>query len=278
LFVPSLADLPRPDTCTLKTPHNVRLSFPNLGDDGLELWSRATLLKSASSYLRTLLESDFSEGTTKRSKRRRTTPGAASSTTGGTTSDEDCAASEDSDDEADEVLIASGPPALDSSDTSELEYCEIKITETAYSTYRALLTWLNTSHMPFAPLVSSFAPSSTPSRKDHLIARLSDEPSLPLPVSPKSIYRLAHLLDLPSLQQLALDNLKTQLTIKNIAEELFGDVAHVYDEVRAVELEFAMMNWAEVKKSQGFEEIRKKAKVEQAPYFGAIMAELVMGI
>jgi hypothetical protein len=133
--------------------------------------------------------------------------------------EQDGTALDDSDDEADEVVLESGPPTLDSSDTGELEYREIKVTETAYSTYRALLTYLNTS--------------------------------------------------------LALKNLKSQLSVENIADELFGDVSHLYEDIRHVELEYAVAHWHKVKTSQGMEDIRRRVRGGGVPHFAEVMAELV---
>jgi hypothetical protein len=228
-----------------------------------------------SPYLKILLQSEFSEGTVKRAKRRRTTPPISTSSNGDATMEPDGTALDDSDDEADEVVLASGLAALDSRDTDELEYREIKITKTAYSTYRALLTYLNTSYITFAPLASSFLPSTTPTRKDRLASHLAREPSLSLPVSPKSLCRLAHLLEIPSVQKPALDDLKSQLTVDNIAAELSGDVSHLYEDVRSVELELAIKHWQEVKKSKRMVEIFKEAKTDGVPYPGEVMADLV---
>ena len=76
-------------------------------------------------------------------------------------------------------------------------------------------------------------------------------PPLPLPVSPKSVYRLATLLKLEHLQALALDAFKERLTVANVAEELFGDAAVQFEEIKAVAMGFATANWAAVQQSAG---------------------------
>lgn len=98
------------------------------------------------------------------------------------------------------------------------------IRETAYSTYAAVLIWLSCRYIGFASLRSK-------SGQAH-IADLQhfrkDYPNLPAPVSPKSEFRLAHLLELTELQAEALRDVAGQLTSDNVAKELFSDVACSY--------------------------------------------------
>jgi hypothetical protein len=51
-----------------KFPHDTRLSFPRVGSSGLELWARFETLCGTSPSLKTLLQSDFAEGTRRTSK------------------------------------------------------------------------------------------------------------------------------------------------------------------------------------------------------------------
>ncbi|KAI5474263.1 hypothetical protein MNV49_003751 [Pseudohyphozyma bogoriensis] len=154
---------------------------------------------------------------------------------------------------------------------------EIKITSARNSTYRAVLVWLQTSHIAFAPLSSSFHPSLSPTstRLETLKNSLKAYGSLPVPVSPKSVYRLTHLLELPRLGQMALEEISSQLTVDNVALELFSSTSEVYAEVRKVELDFAVRHWAGVKKSKGMAEIERRMEAgEDLPNFGKIMWEI----
>jgi hypothetical protein len=138
---------------------NVRFFFPNVSEDGLELWSKSRLLLDASPYLKMLLESGFAEGTRTRSKRRRT---ETLSTKAGDAARTDEMSFADSDDEADEIYLAEklNPDHLDLGDA---EYREIKVADTAFSTYHAVLVWLLTSYIHFAPLSSTTHPVVDPS-------------------------------------------------------------------------------------------------------------------
>ncbi|GAA5856756.1 hypothetical protein JCM8547_008825 [Rhodosporidiobolus lusitaniae] len=83
---------------------------------------------------------------------------------------------------------------------SALPHHRIAVTETAYTTYLAVIP-------------------------DPLAA-----------VSPKSVYRLAHLLELPQLASLALADFQVQLTVHNAASELFSETSGCYDELRDIAL------------------------------------------
>ncbi|GAA5856714.1 hypothetical protein JCM8547_008804 [Rhodosporidiobolus lusitaniae] len=80
------------------------------------------------------------------------------------------------------------------------------------------------------------------------------------PVSPKSVYRLAHLLDLPALLSLALVTFRSQLTVSNAAIELFSETAACYDEIGTAVLDSVWVNLAAVKASAGWEEARSRRR------------------
>lgn len=144
----------------------------------------------------------------------------------------------------------------------------VPITGTSYRTYRAFLAWLFTGTVSFAPLTSSFQYPSSPSlplplgpasptaaaaqRRAALAPLRALHPSRPHPVSPKSLYRLAHFLDTPSLASLCLSALGDALTPECVAHELFAPPAmgEVYDEVWDVEVRYAEDNWDDVRDSE----------------------------
>lgn len=136
----------------------------------------------------------------------------------------------------------------------------IEVSGTSYSTYAAILVWIQTQHISFAPLLSTIRSygNDTPAvklRAAIIASKLSANPLLPPPVSPKSIYRAAHLFELPALRTLALSAFSSQLTPQNVAEELYSDVAACYDEIKEVCLSYAVKRWSEVKESEGLRRI-----------------------
>ncbi|GAA5854971.1 hypothetical protein JCM8547_002327 [Rhodosporidiobolus lusitaniae] len=99
----------------------------------------------------------------------------------------------------------------------------VKLDPSAYSTYSALLVYLQSDFIEFCPLTSSFPTSLT--HAAFIATKHAVEPFLPLSVSPKSIYRLADLLDLPGLKRLSFEAFRSSLSVKNAAQELFSDTS-----------------------------------------------------
>ena len=91
----------------------------------------------------------------------------------------------DSDDETD-VFPPKPEPQSSRSPTAV-----IRVDDAAYTTVRAVLLWLATGHIAFAPLTSKVGKAE----RVAYIRRYADEhPDLPLPASPRAVYRLAQLL------------------------------------------------------------------------------------
>ncbi|BGP12344.1 hypothetical protein JCM10213v2_000258 [Rhodosporidiobolus nylandii] len=257
-------------------PHNVRLFFPRAHKDGAELWIKGDILSRSSPYLKDLLSSGFAEAQPRRSKRARTSGGAE--TTAAASQDEKDF--DDSDDETDDFLFSKKPPSLSqSSEADDISFRQITITQTAFSTYHAVLVYLQTGFIHFAPLSSSFPLSDPahPTRRDFLSSKHDENPSLPLPVSPTSAYRLAHLLQLEDLQKRALEAVRASLTVKGAATELFSDTSVAYEELRKVVLEFAKENWAKVKESEGWEGMMDKVDRDEVQGGGSILVAVLFG-
>ena len=107
------------------------------------------------------------------------------------------------------------------------------------------------------------------------IDELHDVPSHPYPTSPKSIYRLADFLSLPSLVRLALNNYRSQLTVENVAHELFGDVAACYEEIANVALTFAAANWNRIKAQEGMRDVERAVEGGEMPGFAIMSVKLL---
>jgi hypothetical protein len=118
-------------------------------------------------------------------------------------------------------------------------------------------------------------PDDGPARQALLDIHVSEHPTLPPPVSPKSVYRLAHLLQREELQQLALDALSTSLTTKCAAGELFGPVSIAYTDVKKVVLDYVVENWQEVQASKSWKEMREKARTGETEGAAQILFDLL---
>ncbi|CAK9783435.1 hypothetical protein CC85DRAFT_282171 [Cutaneotrichosporon oleaginosum] len=153
----------------------------------------------------------------------------------------------------------------------------VVVRDAAWSTWWAVLYWLYTDVVYFAPLTSSFgnpkqleeATSFTEllkpiSRREWMQRWLNERrlthewgegPVGPRPVSAKAVYRLADKLDLPALKLRAFQHIISQLTPYNIPTEVFSRFSTLFDEVRQVELAFFLKHWAEIKKSDAMKNI-----------------------
>jgi hypothetical protein len=129
---------------------------------------------------------------------------------------------------------------------------------------------LYTDTIFFAPLSSSFDPTSTSSSSRQTASTLTgieiktraewirvwmhehgiddsvndeDTPLGPRPVSAKAVYRLADKLDLPALKLRAFQHISSQLTAQNIPAEVFSRFSSTFEDVRKVRLP-SFLRWA----------------------------------
>jgi len=236
-----------------QSPHDVVLDFPHVGK---QLWTSEAFLSAASPYYKAIFESGFDEASSKTSELSRLPSVEASY------------AFVESDAETDEVVVKS---TKSSKVKVVAPYKRIVVTETAYSTYFAVLVWMQSRHIEFAPLASSFRsasssceeaaaePAEVSSRKSEVKELVASQNSaLPPPVSPKSVYRLADYLSLDDLKSLALANLVSQLTPHNVAYELYSDMATYYLPVRDAVLAYAVDHWKEVKDAPATSEMEER--------------------
>ena len=121
---------------------------------------------------------------------------------------------------------------------------------------------MSTRFIAFAPLTSL---TSSSERLSQISASIEKNPSLPAPASPKSVYRLAHYLEISELKQLALASIQRQLTVDNVAQELFGDVSQAYPEVQTILIHFAVKNWSIVKTSDAIKLAEKDLEGGEVP-------------
>ncbi|TKA52513.1 hypothetical protein B0A53_04889 [Rhodotorula sp. CCFEE 5036] len=231
---------------------DARLLFKRAGDLVLELWTMADFLGKASGYYKALFASGAAETVSLRRSKRQRGPNVTSEEKplAGAADPDPSVDWEDSDDETDAFLVERDWMSCTTTkqDTAELDYQQIE----------------------FAPIRSSHALSSdelVTKRKASLATSLGEHPTLPPPVSPKSVYRLAHLLEREELQKMALDSFASGLTISGAAAELFSPVSLAYEKPRKVVVDFVVKNWNEVKATEAWQAAR--AKVTSRPTEGA---------
>ena len=245
------------------------------------MWSSSSVLVQNSNHFEHLLDSDFAESkllsdSTRQKEQEKEKEAEVTEADSEMTEDagDDSSSDHDSDFDLDEVFES---PESTSAPDPNLPYHLVKIVDTSYTTYRALLVWIQTGYISFSPLTSSFFHLPLESRRDARIdsitARHEIDPLLPLPASPKSVYKLAHFLSLPSLQELALNELSQQLTIDNVFLELLSDLTSVYDEVRKLQVDFAVKNKKGVKQSQAFKDSMEKLRRNELSFSGPVAAD-----
>ncbi|GAA5888903.1 hypothetical protein JCM6882_002896 [Rhodosporidiobolus microsporus] len=262
------------------TPHDLRISFPRARKGGADLWTNADLLSTSSPYFRDLFASDFAEASSRRGKRTRKSSGKSTDDgppTVALPAGDDFA---DSDEETDEFFFKDVAQKEQDEPSDDLSHRQVTVTQTAFSTYRALLVYLQTGFIDFMPPSSSLTSSQTDEtpRSDLLRTKHAAEPVLPLPVSPKSAYRLAHLLQLPDLEKLCLDSFKAALTLEGAPSELFSDTSVCYEDWRKVVVDFIAARWMTVQQSPEWKDMLERQKRDEIPGAAAVLVELLQAV
>lgn len=230
-----------------QSSHNdVRFFFPRIDR---ELWANAEFLKLASPYFKTLLESDFAEGQ-KRERSEHVAKGEVVS---------ESTAWEDSDDESDQALA---PKDL-IRDDCHVPIHQVVVTETAYTTYTAVLIYLSSGVINFTKLHAAEKSSEQLSTTERS-------------ASPKSVYRLAHLLSLPDLCALAFAAIEEQLSPDNAFAELLSPVSVAYDEVSNMISTYMIEHWDEIKQVLSVEGMLSKMQEEGVELPLEVMMKLLL--
>ncbi|EFP77387.1 uncharacterized protein PGTG_03343 [Puccinia graminis f. sp. tritici CRL 75-36-700-3] len=142
----------------------------------------------------------------------------------------------------------------------------VTITSTPYTTYRALLLYIYSNSIAWAPLRSNWlvhkqrmeAKGRSPGRRAAFVREHAVKFSLAMemdelqPTSPKSMFVLADMLQLPELRQEALDQFMRSLQVDNICIELASSFLGKYDRVRQLAFEFLKSNWKSVIQTHSF--------------------------
>ncbi|GAA5984882.1 hypothetical protein JCM5350_002595 [Sporobolomyces pararoseus] len=152
------------------------------------LYASSSVLAQNCPYFETMFGSGFAEtrnvGEPSRSKTSQEEEEEAARRS---TTEEEDVLDDDSDFELDDL----SEEAELSSSNFGAEYHPIYIQGFAFSTYRAVLLWIQTAYIAFSPLTSSFSHLPVESRKSAWITAIQSrhnvDPSLPPPASPKSV-------------------------------------------------------------------------------------------
>ena len=172
---------------------------------------------------------------------------------------------------------------------------KVSIVDSAYPTFKALLFFLYTDTVEFAPLTSSFLPSDVaaddapnkvttaslfvaatsstrrgrePSgrfieemqkarrkRRTVIESHINGYPDKPSPCSAKATYRLADKLDIPDLKKRAQEHIAMSLTIQNIVWEVFSGFTAQYPDILKMETDFLLKHWPQVKRINAMKSI-----------------------
>ena len=264
---------------------DVRLLFKRADDLDLELWTTADFLGKASGYYKALFASGSTETVTRSRSKRQRGPSVTSEQTPlvGAAGSDPKADWEDSDNETDAFLVERDwmNCTTTKQDTADFDYQQVEVRETAYSTMCAVLLYLQSGHIDFTPIRSSHAlpRGELASRRNASRAEsLKKQPTLPPPVSPKSVYRLAHLLEREELQKLALDSFASSLTINGAAAELFSPASLAYDKLRKVVVDFVVKHWKEVRATEAWHTARAKVASGQTEGGAQVLLDLLAGV
>ncbi|KAG1774866.1 hypothetical protein EV702DRAFT_974138 [Suillus placidus] len=174
------------------------------------------------------------------------------------------------------------------------------IRDVAYATYRAVLYYIYTDVIVFAPLSSSFsstarkraptvvstaqAPSDsqsnlldvpkagisteTPtSRREWIQKWQQSHPGRPSPCSAKAVYRLADKLGLLDLKERAYQHIQKSLTVDNIPYEVFSPFSATFSDVRKVQVNFFLEHWGDIRSSDAMRSVWQQIRIGRHPGF-----------
>jgi len=179
------------------------------------------------------------------------------------------------------------------------------VKDVAYSTYRAVLYYIYTDSIHFAPLSSSFyatakAPAtSLQSASDsqvnlggtggkagqasadtfsgqHMNSGTRTEwikewalinPGRTPPCSPKAVYKLADKLGLRELKERAFEQITKSLTVENVPYEVFSTFSATFETVRKVEVKFFLDHWSQIRASDAMRNVWQQIRLGRHPGF-----------
>ncbi|KAF9221575.1 hypothetical protein BS17DRAFT_784982 [Gyrodon lividus] len=176
----------------------------------------------------------------------------------------------------------------------------VVIGDVAYATYRAVLYYIYTDVIVFAPLSSSFTAAVSPrrfattaamatpsdsqsnpldsqkvpvhvdnpsSRREWIKKWQQSRPGRPAPCSAKAVYRLADKLGLLELKERAYQHIQTSLTVENIPYEVFSPFSATFADVRKVQVNYFLEHWSEIRASEAMRSVWQQIRNGRHPGF-----------
>lgn len=239
-----------------QVPNDVCLFFPHL-----ERWSSSATLSAISPYFK-LLDSECAKFPNGQKPKNEKGPGKRGR-------DQD-RTFDDSDDETD-AIIGANPPFPKPLDSP---HHLIPIVDFSYTTYIALLCWIDCRFLRFVPLSTFPVATRKEDRLQQILAIHELHPLLPYASSPTSIERLAHLLEFPQLRNLALNSIQAGLTVDNITFQLVGELSKAFPEIQEIVMTFAVKNWQKIKGSASMIELQESIDAGGYPTAATILLKL----
>ncbi|KAL4080742.1 hypothetical protein J3A83DRAFT_4084952 [Scleroderma citrinum] len=176
----------------------------------------------------------------------------------------------------------------------------VVIKDVAYATYKAVLYYIYTDVIVFAPLSSSFtasvlqqrhtatAPTHSPSesqsnlvdnqkasthvenpttRREWIKRWQQNHSAQPPPCSAKAVYRLADKLGLLELKERAYQYIQKSLSVDNIPYEVFSPFSAAFPDIRRVQVHFFLEHWGDVRASEAMRTVWQQIRNGRHPGF-----------
>ncbi|BGP13067.1 hypothetical protein JCM10213v2_000986 [Rhodosporidiobolus nylandii] len=299
---------------------DVCFSFASEASNGRHrvIWANKAFLSSRLEYFRTMFAGGFAEGAAaaartddgderpaKRLKREHAVspqPGDTPALDSSATHGQNAPLWDDDDDTLEwlpkEWLEANGPKEVEADEGGAAEPAAtsdgkhlVKIVDAGFTTYRAMLFYLYSDKITFAPSASNFVVEllrkkanppldgdAATEEADDLVSRRAfllaeaDETQAPVEsASAHTVYRLADKLDIPELKKLAFEAIEKGFTNETLVSALSVD----FDEIQDAALKFALDHWNEVKASTAFDRVVKGSCAQEVEGAGEIWARLL---
>lgn len=146
----------------------------------------------------------------------------------------------------------------------------IMVTGLPAKTWECLLLYIYSGAIRFAPLKSEGLDVYKEFSKSHKTEKSASSTSC----SCKSVFRVAKQMEMKDLQMLALDHLRSRLTVTNIVEEIFSKFTSQYEEAMKIELEVLARNWDKIKGTPRFEQKVHEVAIGKHPHAGQVVVKI----
>ncbi|KAF8133856.1 hypothetical protein EV363DRAFT_1258331 [Boletus edulis] len=183
---------------------------------------------------------------------------------------------------------------------------QVIVGDVAYATYKAVLYYLYTDVIVFAPLASSFTATALSKRRvttatpSDSQSSLHDGPKAPVhmdcpmsrrewikewqqsrlgrpaPCSAKAAYRLADKLGLLELRERAYQHIQKSLSVENIPYEVFSPFSATFAEVRKIQVSYFLEHWGEIRASDAMRNVWRQIRNGRHPGFEEVWPSIAL--